>query len=203
MLPDQRPGLLEAVAGMDPHEHGPVELRRHRQRVLPAELPGVHQDGKNVRLHRNALVPVQLPVDVPAAGLGILADQQQPPEPGVPGVVKEEAEGPLDQLLQALQADPPVNGGIVPPVEGQGALPEVRLRLPEAEVHDPVKNSPLVLKMIVQRALPDAHRPGDIPDGDPAIPPLGEQLQGRLYDPVLCSHGPPLPYERSLVQPVY
>ena len=41
------------------------------------------------------LVPVEPAVDVTAAGIRVLAEQQQTPEPGVPGVVEEEAEGPL------------------------------------------------------------------------------------------------------------
>ena len=90
MLPDQRPDLLEAVAGEDPHEHGSVKLRRHRRRVLPAQLSGIHQRRENIRLHFNTLVPVQLAEEVPAPGLGVLADQQQPPEPGVPRIVEKE-----------------------------------------------------------------------------------------------------------------
>ena len=126
---DQRPGLLIAVAGKNPHKHGAVELRRHRQRVLPAELSGIHQSGEDVSLYADALVPVQLPEKITAAGVGVLADQQQTAELYVPGVVKEKSESPLDQLLQAVDPDPLIDGRIVPLVKGQGALPEIVLRL--------------------------------------------------------------------------
>ena len=48
-----------------------------------------------------------------------------------------------------------------------------------------VQDGLLAGEVIVQGALLDLHLAANVPDGHPGKPPLGEQLQGNLQDPLL------------------
>ena len=78
---------------------------------------------------------------------------------------------------------------ISPGAEGEGVFLVVALRLPEAEADNSVKNSLFSGEVVVEGALPDAHRPGDVPNGDAVVSPPGEELQGGFDDFFLGGHG--------------
>ena len=98
MGPDEGPGLLVGVTGVHEQEEDAVERRGSGYRVLPPELPGVHEGGKDVGLDLDALVPVERTVDIPAPLVGELAEKEQAAE-------AEKADQAHELLFEQLSAE--------------------------------------------------------------------------------------------------
>ena len=80
MGPKSGSGLLQAVAGVQQKKNRAIKFHGHGHRRFPAQFSCPHEFPEEVGLKPETVVPVQAAVDLPAALILKLTDQQQPAE---------------------------------------------------------------------------------------------------------------------------
>ena len=181
--------LRTAAAAAEEEENRPVELRRRSAGVAGAENPPLHHLGKEGGLEADGRFDEDIPVAPPGFAVPVLLQGEHLPE-HPQAVVGDKAQKDVPrQRRQRLGIPHEIH------LRQRGAWParqmvgrEYSLDLPAALLHQRVEDGLLALEVVVNGALLDPHRPGDVPDGYGLVSPDRKQLQRRLGDLFFCRH---------------